>query len=194
MNLRFLYFLFFLMLSNSFALFGQQADTLVAEAKIHNQDTLIQKQLDEVLVFPKPRNWFQQRRYTRLVRYVKIVYPYAQIAAQKMKDYEQILLETKDPKEQRKIMKQIETEIEEEWGDRLRDLTFMQGGILLKLIDRQTGESSYDLVTEFRGKFRAFFYQSFARIFGFNLKDRYDPLGRDQEIEYIVRMIEANKL
>ena len=67
-------------------------------------------------------------------------------------------------------MKQAEKEMEEEFGDDLRDFTFSQGKILIKLVYRETGDSSYELVAELRGKFRAFFWQAFARLFGFNLK------------------------
>lgn len=188
------FILFFLLFG--FALHAQQGDTLIVEAKVNSGDTLMLKQLDEVEVFPKFKNRYQARRYNRLTRYVKKVYPYAQIAAEKMQEYEQILMDTPEPLEQRKIMKKIEAEIYEEWEDDLKNLTYLQGGILLKLIDRQTGESSYTIVQEFRGKFRAFFYQSFARIFGFNLKDRFDPKGDkyDRQIEYIVRLIETNRL
>lgn len=186
---------FFLILFG-FAVFAQQSDTLIVQAEVNEGDTLMVKQLDEVEVFPKFRNRYQARRYSRLVRYVKKVYPYAQIAAEKMKEYEQVLLDTPEPSDQRKIMKQIEAEIYEEWEDDLRNLTYLQGGILLKLIDRQTGEASYYIVEEFRGKFRAFFYQSFARLFGFNLKERYNPKedNYDKQIEYIVRMIEMGRL
>jgi hypothetical protein len=179
-----------------FAVFAQQSDTLIIQAEVQAGDTLMVKQLNEVEVFPRFRYKYQARRYSRLVRYVKKVYPYAQIAAEKMQEYEQVLIDTPEPSAQRKIMKQIEAEIYEEWEDDLKNLTYLQGGILLKLIDRQTGESSYDIVQEFRGKFRAFFYQSFARIFGFNLKERYNPQGDDydKKIENIVRLIEANQL
>ncbi len=175
-------------------LFAQKKDTVILEAVVNSGDTLLTKQLDEIEVFPKFKYRYQARRYDRLVRYVIKVYPYAQIAANKMHEYEQILINTPDPAQQRKIMKKIEDEIYEEWGEELKEFTYMQGGILLKLIDRQTGESSYELVKEFRGSFRAFFYQSFARIFGFNLKERYDPNGKDMQIEYIVRLIETNRL
>ncbi|RLD53296.1 MAG: DUF4294 domain-containing protein, partial [Bacteroidetes bacterium] len=60
----------------------------------------------------------------------------------------------------------------------------------IKLVDRETGESSYALVQELRGKFTAFFWQTFARLFGYNLKIKYDPLGEDKDIENIVVMIE----
>lgn len=186
--------LFFVFLG--FAILAQQSDTLIVQAEVQAGDTLMVKQLDEVEVFPKFRFKYQARRYSRLVRYVKKVYPYAQIAAEKMQEYEQILIDTPEPSAQRKIMKQIEAEIYDEWEDDLKNLTYLQGGILLKLIDRQTGESSYSIVQEFRGKFRAFFYQSFARIFGFNLKDRYNPQENDydKQIENIVCLIEANRL
>ncbi len=185
-----------LLIFSGFAIFAQQSDTLVVKAEVKAGDTTVVKQLDEVEVFPKFRNRYQARRYSRLVRYVKKVYPYAQIAAGKMKEYEQILIDTPEPSDQRKIMKQIEAEIYEEWEGDLRELTYLQGGILLKLIDRQTGEASYSIVEEFRGKFRAFFYQSFARLFGFNLKERYNPKedNYDRQIEHIVHLIEAGRL
>jgi len=91
-------------------------------------------------------------------------------------------------------MKRAEKEINKEYGGELKDLTFSQGKILIKLIDRETGETSYDLVQTLRGKFTAFFYQTFARIWGYNLKVRYDPLGEDRQIEAIVRMIELGQL
>jgi len=105
-------------------------------------------------------------------------------------EYETVLLEAKTKKQQRQIMKQVEKEIHEQYGGELKKLTISQGKILIKLIDRETGNTSYDLVEDFRGNFVAFFYQSFARIFGYNLKEHYDPEGTDRNIEIIVRMIE----
>ena len=107
---------------------------------------------------------------------------------------EEILAGIEDKKERKRIMKQAEKELDEEFGDDLRELTFSQGKILIKLVYRETGSSSYDLVAELRGKFRAFFWQAFARIFGFNLKNEYDPQGEDKDIEFIVQMIEAGQL
>ena len=88
------------------------------------------------------------------------------------------------------MMKKAQDELEAQFGDDLKALTFSQGKILLKLVDRQTGNSSFELVQEFRGKFVAFFWQSFAKLFGYNLKIQYDPLGEDKDIELIVLMIE----
>ena len=105
-----------------------------------------------------------------------------------------MLLEANNDKERKKIIKQAEKEINEEYGNDLRDLTFSQGKILIKLVYRETGSSSYELVAELRGKFRAFFWQAFARLWGFNLKNEYDPEGEDKEIEFIVQMIEAGQI
>jgi hypothetical protein len=91
-------------------------------------------------------------------------------------------------------MKDLEDELNEEYGQELRELTISQGKILLKLIDRETGETSYNLISEFRGEFRAVFYQAFARIFGMNMKLHYDPEGEDRDIEAIVIMIENGQL
>jgi hypothetical protein len=125
---------------------------------------------------------------------VKIVYPYARLAGIKLVEYEDTLSKAPDDKARRKIMKKVEDEVEAEYGQELRDLTVTQGKILLKLIDRETGETSYELVADLRGQFRAVFYQAFARIFGLNMKLRYDPEGEDKDIEYIVQMIESGQL
>ena len=91
-------------------------------------------------------------------------------------------------------MKQAEDELKEEYGEDLKKLTFSQGKILIKLVSRETGNSSYELVQDFRGRFVAFWWQAFAKIFGHNLKMDYDPEGEDREIELIVLMIENGQL
>ena len=174
----------------------EEKERIVVYATMQDGDTIPVILLPELKIFSfKPfANKRVERKKTRLIRNVKRVYPYAKLAGIKLKEYEAILEGVEDKKERRKIMKQAEAELEEEFGDDLRDLTFTQGKILIKLVYRETGSSSYELVAELRGKFRAFFWQTFARIFGFNLKNEYDPLGEDQEIEFIVQMIEAGQL
>lgn len=134
------------------------------------------------------------RRYSKLVRNVKKVYPYAKLAGIKLREYEELLLAAANDKERRQLMKQAEEELKEEYEDDLRKMTFSQGRILIKLVDRETGNSSYELVQELRGNFMAFFWQTFARIFGYDLKVRYDPEGEDKEIENIVRLIESGQI
>jgi hypothetical protein len=165
-------------------------------AFIKEGDTIYVGDLKEVevtapLIFNSKQN---AKRYSRLVRYVKKVYPYAKVAGMKMREYEKELEETPKKRDRKKLMKQAEKELKEEFSNELKKLTYMQGEILLKLIDRETQTSGYEIVKEMRGGFKATFYQGFARLFGFNLKDRYDPEGRDREIEEIVQMIEQGKI
>jgi len=159
-------------------------------------DTTAIMYLGEVNIFGQRafRNSAESRQWERLVRNVKKAYPYAKLAGIKFNEYNQKMAGIKSEKVQKDMMKQAEDEIEAQFGTELRDLTITQGKILLKLIDRQTNNCSYDIVKDFRGRFRAFFYQSFARLFGYNLKVKYDPLGTDADIEQIVLMIENGSI
>jgi hypothetical protein len=185
----------FILIFNSLICFSQEESQIVVFGKIVDGDTIPVIQLKEVDV----HSWqilsnSEGRKLTKLMKNVKITYPYARLAGQKLIEYEEILNQAPDDKARKNIMKQLEDELNAEYGNELRELTVSQGKILLKLVDRETGKSSYDLVEELRGQFRAVFYQAFARIFGMNMKLRYDPEGEDREIEYIVRLIESGQL
>jgi len=188
--------IFFFLFAGIYISIGQEVKYTVLPVKIIDGDTLPFVRLKEVEVYslkiPKRRK--DQKRLTKLVKNVKLVYPYAKLAGIKLREYEEMLLNAENDKERKKIMKQAEKEINEEYGGDLRELNFSQGKILIKLIDRETGESSYGLVQELRGKFTAFWYQAFARLWGYNLKVKYDPEGEDRRIEIIVRMIERGQL
>lgn len=182
--------------ATSFFSHAQIKDEKYRPAYVEKGDTIFVEFLDEVeitapIVFDSKRN---AKRYSRMVWYVKKVYPYAKIAGIKAREYDAILAKTKRSRDRKKIMRKAEKEMKEEFEEELKNLTYMQGEILLKLIDRETNNSSYDLLKELRGGFKATFYQGFARVFGYNLKDRYDPTGRDKEIEQIVLLIEEGKI
>jgi len=140
------------------------------------------------------KNKREAKRYGKLVRNVKVAYPFAKVAGDKLEEYSIILASTTTDKERKKVMNQAEEELKQEYGKDLKKLTISQGRILIKLVDRETGDTSYELVQDLRGKFAAFFWQSLARIFGHNLKSTYDPYGEDMQIEHIVQMIEAGTL
>jgi len=177
-------------------LLGVSQDVIVLRGIVLNNDTIPQIDLKEVEVISLkiPSTNRGRRKLTRLIKNVKKVYPYAKLAGIKLRQYDYRLQKAETDRERKKLMKQAEKEINEEYGGELKKLTFSQGKILIKLIDRETGETSYDLVQTLRGNFTAFFYQTFARIWGYNLKVRYDPLGEDRQIEAIVRMIELGQL
>jgi hypothetical protein len=125
---------------------------------------------------------------------VRKVYPYAKIVAAKSQEYNYLIANAKTRKERKKLMKQAEEDLKTQFEDDVKNMNEVQGQILIKLIDRETGLSSYELIKEFRGGITAVFYQSFGRLFGYNLKSTYDPIGEDKEIEEIVKLIETGKL
>lgn len=128
----------------------------------------------------------------RLANNVKKVYPYAKLAGAKMQEYDSILANINDKTERNRLMKQAEKEITDQYTEELKNLTITQGLILVRLIDRETGNTTYQVVRELRGKVRAFFYQGFARLWGYNLKTEYDPHNNpeDDEIETIMTLLE----
>lgn len=165
-------------------------------AHIQGQDTIPVIDLQPVSVFA-PRVFssnFEARRYERLVYNVKRVYPYAQLAGIRLREYNEELAAMKSDAQRRRAIRQIERDIRDEFEADLMRLTRTQGMILIKLIDRETSHTSYELLREFRGMVSAVFWQSLGRLFGYNLKTPYDPLGEDYLIEEIVLMIEAGFL
>jgi len=139
-------------------------------------------------------NKYEALRFSKLVYHVKKVYPYAKIVSVKVLEYNYIINKASSRKERKQLMKQAEEELIAQFEDDIKNMSELQGEILIKLIDRETGSSSYDLIKEFRGGIVASLYQSFGRLFGYNLKSTYDPLGKDKDIEQIVVMIENGEL
>ncbi len=137
----------------------------------------------------------EERKYRRLVRDVKKAYPYAKIAAKRIQEYHD-LVNDKSKREKKKLMKEAEKNLKIEFKKDLENLTVNQGRILMKLIDRETGNSSYQLVKEYRGNISAFFWQSFAVIYDdkLNMKVKYDKDGEDKVIEDIIGMIEREEI
>ncbi|MBI9069044.1 MAG: DUF4294 domain-containing protein [Salinivirgaceae bacterium] len=159
---------------------------------IIDKDTLPVINLKEIPVFSKKvfKNKRQKRRYTRLMYNVKKAYPFAIIARNELKIMNDSLQYLTKEKERKQFIRSYEKQMFIRYEDKLRKLTFSQGKILIKLVYRELGNTSFDLVKEYRGDFSAVFWQGIARIFGSNLKSTYDPNGEDGEIEQIVLMIE----
>lgn len=128
----------------------------------------------------------EKAKFNRLRYNVLKVMPYAMFARQRYAILQADLAQAKSKREQRILVKAFEGEIKAMFNREIKNLTITQGGILIKLIDRETGNSSYDLVREMKGGVTAFFYQSVARIFGNNLKNKYDP-QEDRDIEAIIQ-------
>lgn len=144
--------------------------------------------LPGVHVYGKRRFASEQDRldYRRLRYNVLKVLPYARLAHRKYDQLQRDLAVTSDKKEQKRLIKTCEKEIKEIFNKDIKDMSVTQGKILVKLLDREIGNSSFDMVKELRGGVSAFFYQSIARVFGHNLKNEYD-IREDREIENIIR-------
>ncbi|MFW5793143.1 MAG: DUF4294 domain-containing protein [Bacteroidota bacterium] len=171
-------------------------DGEVRQAIITDGDTLYVFEMEEVLIFAprKFKNRYEQARYNRLVRNVKRVYPYAKIAGEKYREYNEMLLAEPNEKKRDELMKEAEQDIKDSFEGDLRKLTISQGFILVKLVDRETQNTTYEVLKEFRGVFSAVFWQGLGRLFGYNLKSQYDAEGEDRLIEEIIIMIEAGAI
>lgn len=162
---------------------------------INGGDTSYFMMLSEAEIYGKVNMTLEERKqYDKLVRHVLKVYPYVKIAGDKLRQYQYVIDSLPTKKERRQFLKKIENELWNSYGDELKKLTFTQGQILIKLLDRETQNTGYALLKELRGSIRAFFYQGFARLWGYNLKTEYNPSGDDWMIEYIVQKIERGEL
>lgn len=192
-NLYILSFVFFLGIAQSVAQVYWADSTLLLEGKIVGSDTLPNYDVKEIPVFaPKKfKNRRHKRRYTRLMKNVKKAYPFALIAREELRKMNDSLANIEGEKARKKYIKEYERQMFFEYENDLRKLTFSQGKIMLKLVYREMGNTSYVLIQEYRGNFSAAFWQGIARIFGSNLKSEYDPEGEDADIEEIIMLIEA---
>jgi hypothetical protein len=135
------------------------------------------------------KNSDDEARYRKLVYNVNKVWPYARLAGEKYNSLKASLSEVDKRRDRKKIIKETEAYIKENLEDQLKKLTISQGEILIKLIDRQTGETSYFLLKNLKSGFSAATWQGMAKLFGHDLKSKYDPLV-DYEIESIVQSLE----
>jgi hypothetical protein len=167
-------------------------DTIMLPAIIVDGDTIPYIWLPTINIYTTRifKSKREQIKYTKLRRDVTKVWPYAKLAGVMFKQLEKELNMTNDKRVQQALINKTEKEIMEKFEAELKKLTVTQGRILIKLIDRQTGNTSFKVVQDLKGKFSAFVWQSLARLFGSNLKSHYDPLGEDAEIEKIVVSLE----
>lgn len=178
--------------------YGQSVDEIkIRFGIIVDGDTIPYYHLKELKVYESASLLSQQeiRQNQRLIRNVKKMLPYAKIGRQRLDALERSV-EHMSKKERKEAIKAAEKNLLADFSDELKDCTISQGKVLLKLIDRETGRTSYVLVDELRGKLRAGFYQTFARLFGYNLKSGYDPQNNKEDnlIERIVVSVEHGKL
>ncbi len=125
---------------------------------------------------------------------VRKVYPYAMIASGLLEQFHLVLDTVQNKREKKKYVKAMKQALEDEFKDELKDLSVQQGIILMKLINRETGMTSYEIVKQFNGTASALMWQTTAKIYGSSMKQEYDPEGEDASIEQMLMMIESGEL
>jgi len=158
-----------------------------------NGDTLPHFNLSTTNIYNEKnirRKHHHDQQYWRLVMRVKKVLPYAKEAAALLKKYELEVPPDARGRDRRVYVRRAEDELMNKYGATLKKMSINDGRVLIKLIDRETNKVSYELIHELKGDVSAVFWQGVARIFGNNLKSKYDPWGEDRQIEQIIQYIE----
>ena len=179
--------------------FAQDDPTFVPTVKVGKAlvdgDSIQYMELSKVYVYPEPtfKSKRQQKAYMRLVRNVKKVLPIA-------KEVRQIIIETAEftetlpPSERKDHLKRVESAIVRDYKPKMKKLTFSQGKLLIKLIDRECNSTAYEAMQAFIGPVRSGMWQAFAWMFGASLKKGYDPDGVDRLTERVVLMVESGQI
>ncbi len=167
-------------------------DTIPVPAILHQREWIPGQQLEWIWVrgsYPKHLRK-KKAEWTRLRNAVYVTYPYARRAGFIMNEINTKLATISDKDERKQYLKSREKDLKKEFADPLSDLSVYQGRVLMKLINRQTGNNCYDIIKEYKGGFTARFWQTIAHVFGSSLKQPYNAQGSEKEIELIVMEVE----
>ena len=163
---------------------------------LHEGDSIQYMEMNNIYVYPSLtfKDKKQAQSYMRLVTNVKKVLPIAKEARQMLIETTEFLDMLPDEKSKEEHIKRVEDDIFRTYKPKMKKLTYSQGKLLIKLIDRECHSSSYDMIKAFMGPIRAGFWQVFAWGFGASLKKEYDPQGVDRLTERVVLMVEAGQI
>ncbi len=163
-------------------------DTITTFAIIYNGDTIEAKTLSTVDLYARyPKG--KKSPYTRLRNAIIVTYPYALRASAVMNDINDKMLGMKVKSDRKAYIKTRERELKKEFTDPLTNLSIYQGKVLMKLINRETGNNCYEIIKEYKGGLTARFYQTVAFFFSSNLKQPYDRTGDEMEMERILQEV-----
>ena len=174
------------------------ADSVVDSVllQISNTDTFYLARMADVYVYPPMvfKNKQQERFYWKTVRDVKKTLPFAKELTLEMQVADQQLALLADDKARRKWWRQYEKYLFRKYEDDLRHMTASQGQMLMKLMDRESDRTSYDIIKHYRGKASANFWQFVAKLFKNDLKEEYDASDKDRIVERVINLVEAGQL
>lgn len=194
-------FIVILLLFSYLSVFGQQHVSALKNGykvpvTIYKNDTIPTITLKEVIIFPEIRfkNKKQRIRYNKLVRDVKKTLPLAKEINRAVIETYEYLQTLPNNKAREAHLKMVEKGLKQQYTPVMKKLTFSQGKLLIKLVNRETKSSSYELVKAFMGPLKAGFYQTFAALFGASLKKEYHPEDDDKMTERIIILVENGQL
>ena len=164
--------------------------------EISGSDTIYIFTLPNVYIYPTLRfkNKQQEKYYWKLVRDVKKTLPYSKLITKTIQETNDTLMRITNKRERDRYMRKFEKEIYKKNESSFKNMTFSQGKLLIRLIDRECDATSYELIRAYRGSFTAGFYQLFAKIFGADLKAEYGSGKNDALIERIILQVESGQL
>ncbi len=162
----------------------------IVRFQVVDGDTFLVVNLKEVIKKgnKRRRNVDDEKRFAKLVRDVKKALPYAKLAAFRMQLIEENLARMEDDDLKKEYLKRAEAGLKKQFEDQLKNLTVDQGKILMKLIYRETGKTTYSIIKQYQGGSKAFMWNTFGKFYGHNLKDEYDP-AVEYEIEFIIKKL-----
>jgi hypothetical protein len=182
--------------TGSMEAYGQQSrygpnDTILVPYVVYNGDTMTYREMEMVFVFGKMSEEQKEkyRRWTRLRNAVYVTYPYAKKASYVFNEINFTLARMHDKKQRKAYIKTREEQLKKEFADPLTKLSVYQGKVLMKIINRETNNTCYQIIEEYKGSFTAKFWQTVAWVFGSSLKQQYQPRGPDAEMESIVQEV-----
>lgn len=163
---------------------------------VYKGDTIPCITLRNIYVYPKLKfkNKRQERYYYKLVRDVKKTLPLAKEIKRAVIETYEYMETLPNQKAREQHMKLVEKGLKQQYTPRMKKLTFSQGKLLIKLVNRECNQSSYQLVKAFMGPFKAGFYQAFAALFGASLKKEYHPEDDDKMVERVVTLVENGQI
>jgi len=186
----------FLMLFTILHAQKKERDTIIDD-KVFIEGNNIEFNLDEVYLFKKLRfkNKKERNYYFWFWRKVHKAYPYALQTAKILNDIDENLKKIKSKRKKRKYIRKAQKYLKEEFSDQLKKLTRTEGKVLIKLIHRQTGKTVFNLIKKYRSGWKAFWYDSTARLFDLSLKKEYHPESNDFDflIEDILQRAFSNE-
>ena len=167
-------------------------DTIVHEAIVYNGDTIELKTLGNCYFYSKMTAAQREAaaKYNRLRNAVYVTYPYARRAGIVMNEINDKLVSITDKAERKKYIQSKEAILRKEFTDPLTNLSVYQGKVLMKLINRETGNNCYEIIKEYKGGFTARFYQTVAFFFNSNLKQPYHAENEDAVVEKLVKEVQ----